>query len=48
MKKNKNDFWRINAYITNAKTGKWEAWVDQHNYIKGGKHNAILYALHLK
>lgn len=42
----KHDTWKLNALISNAKKGKWQAWLYQHNYKKGGKRNAVLYAIH--
>jgi major membrane immunogen (membrane-anchored lipoprotein) len=44
--KYKHDSWNLYALISNAKKGKWNAWIYQYEYIKGGKRNAILYAIH--
>lgn len=46
FEKEKKSAWNLNKFIPNAKKGKWNAWVYQHEYKKGGKRNARLYAIH--
>src|SRR5438445_12161609 len=43
--KYKHGKWNPNYLVSNAMAGKWYSWIHQHNYKKGGKRNAILYAL---
>lgn len=46
IKSYEKDCWNLNAFIPNVMKNKWHAWIYQHHYKKGGKRNAILYALH--